>query len=43
MKDVYMAPEALPVLFSSEVIVCTSPTGIDGERQGYGDAIEDIW
>lgn len=28
MKDVYVAPEALPVIFISEALVCTSPTGI---------------
>ena len=43
MREEYMAPEAVPVMVSSEAMVCTSPTDILGERQDYGDPINLFW
>lgn len=36
MREDYMAPAALPVMMSSEGMVCTSPSGIEGIRDDYG-------
>ena len=43
MKEVYLAPEVLPVILSSEAIICTSPNDILAERQDYGDPIPFVW
>ena len=43
MKEVYVVPETLPVMISSESMVCTSPTGILGDRLDYGDPNPIIW
>lgn len=43
MKEVYVVPETLPVMISSESMVCTSPTDIVGDRIDYGDPITIVW
>lgn len=43
MKEVYVVPETLPVMIFSESMVCTSPTGIDADRNDYGDPITILW
>lgn len=43
MDIVYVAPTATVVEVRSEGIICQSPGGVGGTRNGYGDAIEDLW
>lgn len=42
-KRAYEAPEITVVDVKFEGIICLSPDGVGGTRNGYGDAIEDEW
>ena len=42
MDIVYVAPTVTVVEVRSEGIICQSP-GVGGTRNGYGNAIEDLW
>jgi hypothetical protein len=43
-KELYEAPSTCVVDVRFEGIICLSPGGLDGTRNGYGDAIEgDFW
>ena len=42
MDKAYIAPTATVVEVRSEGIICQSP-GVGGTRNGYGNAIEDLW
>ena len=39
----YEAPSTTVVDVKFEGIICLSPGGVGGTRDGYGDAIEDLW
>ena len=42
-KQTYLAPSTLVFEVLQEGVVCQSPGGVGGTRNGYGDAIEDEW
>jgi len=42
-KQAYLAPSALVFDVVQEGVICQSPVGVGGTRNGYGDAIEDAW
>ncbi len=42
-KATYIAPSTLVFEVVQEGVVCQSPGGVGGTRNGYGDAIEDEW
>lgn len=42
MDIVYVAPTATVVEVRSEGIICES-LGVGGTRNGYGNALEDLW
>ena len=42
-KQTYLAPLTLVLEEVQEDVVCQSPGGVEGTRNGYGEAIEDVW
>ena len=42
-KQTYLAPSTLIFEVMQEGVICQSPGGVRGTRNGYGDAIEDEW
>lgn len=42
-KQTYLAPSTLVFEVVQEGVVCQSPGGVEGTRNGYGEAIEDEW
>ena len=42
-KQTYLAPSTRVFEVVQEGVVCQSPGGVGGTRNGYGEAIEDEW
>ena len=42
-KQTYLAPSTLVFEVVQEGVICQSPGGVGGTRNGYGEAIEDEW
>ena len=42
-KQTYLAPSTLVFEVMQEGVICQSPVGVGGTRNGYGEAIEDVW
>ena len=42
-KELYEAPSTIVMDVKYEGIICLSPAGVEGIRDGYGDAFEDLW
>ena len=42
-KQTYIALSTLVFEVLQEGVICQSPVGVGGTRNGYGDAIEDEW
>ena len=42
-KQTYLAPSTLVFEVLQEGVICQSPVGVGVTRNGYGEAIEDVW
>ena len=42
-KRTYLAPSTLVFEVVQKGVICQSPVGVGGTRNGYGEAIEDEW
>ena len=42
-KECYESPSMQVIELVQEGVVCQSPGGVGGTRNGYGNAIEDEW
>ena len=43
IKQTYLAPSTQVFEVAQEGVICQSPGGVGGTRNGYGEAIEDEW